>query len=146
MKIPCYDFESSPDGLRFEFDSISDRKKIRKVVEFTPLPQNPEIFNLGFGDMKTDGTIDDLIVSNNQDMEKVLATIILIIFEFFKTQTGKIILILGSTASRSRLYQIVIAKNITEMNDILLVKGIRNGEVEDFVSEVNYEGFFIKMK
>ncbi|MFN8429136.1 MAG: hypothetical protein U0V04_04090 [Spirosomataceae bacterium] len=146
MKIPCYDFESSPDGLRFEFDSISDRKKIRKVVEFTPLPQNPEIFNLGFGDMKNDGTIDDLIVSNNQDMEKVLATIIQIIFEFFKTRTGKIILILGSTASRSRLYQIVIAKNITEMNDILLVKGIRNGEVEDFVSEVNYEGFFIKMK
>ncbi|MCA0366333.1 MAG: hypothetical protein LCH67_20010 [Bacteroidetes bacterium] len=146
MKIPCYNFESSPDGLRFEFDSISDRKKIRKVVEFTPLPQNPEIFNLGFGDMKTDGTIDDLIVSNNQDMEKVLATIIQIIFEFFKTRTGKIILILRSTASRSRLYQIVIAKNITEMNDILLVKGIRNGEVEDFVSEVNYEGFFIKMK
>ncbi len=146
MKIPCYNFESSPDGLRFEFDSISDRKKIRKVVEFTPLPQNPEIFNLGFGDMKTDGTIDDFIVSNNQDMEKVLATIIQIIFEFFKTRTGKIILILGSTASRSRLYQIVIAKNITEMNDILLVKGIRNGEVEDFVSGVNYEGFLIKMK
>ena len=146
MKIPCYDFESSPDGLRFEFDSISDRKKIRKVVEFTPLPQNPEIFNLGFGDMKTEGTIDDLIVSNNQDMEKVLATIIQIIFEFFKTRTGKIILILGSTASRTRLYQIVIAKNITEMNDILLVKRIRNGEVEDFVSGVNYEGFLIKMK
>ena len=62
MKGNFYDFESSPDALRFEFNSISIQKQISKVVEYTPLPQNPYVYNLGFGDKKEDGTIDDLVV------------------------------------------------------------------------------------
>jgi hypothetical protein len=69
MTNQYYNFESSADYLRFEFDSFSSEKQIRKVVEYTALSQNPTIYNLGFGDMKADGTIDDLIVSNNKDME-----------------------------------------------------------------------------
>jgi hypothetical protein len=146
MNVPCYNFESSTDGLRFEFESTSSKKQIRKVVEFTPLPQNPTIYNLGFRDLKADGTIDDLIVSNNEDMEKVLATVIQTIFQFFELNSKDIILILGSTASRTRLYQIVIAKNIDKMNGTLQIRGIRNGEIEEFVKGMNYEGFLINLK
>lgn len=146
MNIPCYNFESSPDALRFEFESISSHKKIRKVVEYTLLPQNPNIYNLGFGDLKEDGTIDDLVVSDNKDMDKILATIIQTIFRFFELRPRNTILFLGSTESRTRLYQIVIAKNIDEMGGTLQIRGIRNGEIEEFVKGINYEGFLINLR
>lgn len=141
-----YNFERSPDSLRFEFDSLSSQKQIRKVIEYTPLPQNPNIYNLGFGDLKTDGTIDDLAVSNNNDMERILATVIQTIFVFFEARPKNTILFLGSTESRTRLYQIVIAKYINEIDDILQIRGIRNGELELFVKGVNYEAFLIDKK
>lgn len=146
MKIPSYNFESSPDALRFEFDSISSQKQIRKVVEYTPLPQNPNIYNLGFGDLKEDGNIDDLVVSDNKDMERVLATVIQTIFTFFESRPKNTILFLGSTESRTRLYQIAIARNIDEMGGMLQIRGIRNAEIEEFVKGINYEGFLINLK
>ena len=104
MKGNFYDFEGSPDALRFEFDSISPQKQISKVVEYTPLPQNLNVYNLGFGDKKEDDTIDDLVVSNNKDMELVLATIIQTMFKFFEARPDKTLIFLGSTESRTRLY------------------------------------------
>ena len=146
MNVTCYNFESSSDALRFEFESLSPQKQIRKVVEYTPLPQNSNVYNLGFGDLKEDGTIDDLVVSDNKDMEKVLTTVIQTIFRFFESRPQNTILFLGSTESRTRLYQIVIAKNIDTMGDLLQIRGIRNAEVEEFVKGVNYEGFLINLK
>lgn len=146
MKNTYYNFESSSDSLRFEFDSVGSQKQIRKVVEYTSIPQNPAIYNLDFGDLKADGTIDDLVVSNNKDMEMVLATVIQTIFVFFETKPQNTILFLGSTESRTRLYQIVIAKNIDDMKNELQIRGIRNEAVEDFVKNVNYDGFLINKK
>ena len=146
MNVTCYNFESSSDALRFEFESLSPQKQIRKVVEYTPLPQNSNVYNLGFGDLKEDGTIDDLVVSDNKDMEKVLTTVIQTIFRFFESRPQNTILFLGSTESRTRLYQIVIAKSIDTMGNLLQIRGIRNAEVEEFVKGVNYEGFLINLK
>jgi hypothetical protein len=96
--------------------------------------------------LKDDGTIDDLVVSDNKDMDKILATVIQTIFKFFESRPRNTILFLGSTESRTRLYQIVIAKNIDEMGDTLQIRGIRNGEIEEFVKGINYEGFLINLR
>ena len=146
MNRPFYDFETSEDTLRFEFDSVSPQKHIRKVVEYTPLPDNPRIYNLGFGDLREDGNIDDLIVSNNQDMEMILSTVVQTIFKFFELKPTNTIIFLGSTKSRTRLYQIVITKYLLEAADFLTVRGIRNGRAELFVENQNYEAFLINIK
>jgi hypothetical protein len=143
---PTYNFESSPDALRFEFDSISPQKHIRKIVEYTPLPQNPNIYNLGFGDLQDDGSIDDLIVSDNNDTEMVLSTIVRTIISFFEYRPEKTVLFLGSTESRTRLYQIIISKYIDEAKDTFQIRGIRNNEVESFVKGVSYDAFLINLK
>ena len=146
MKGNFYDFESSPDALRFEFDSISPQKQISKVVEYTPLPQNLNVYNLGFGDKKEDDTIDDLVVSNNKDMELVLATVIQTMFKFFEERPDKTLIFLGSTESRTRLYQMVIVKNIEEAEKVFQLRGITNGEIQNFVTGINYDAFLINLK
>jgi hypothetical protein len=146
MTSTFYNFESSPDALRFEFDSISPQKHIRKIVEYTPLPQNPNIYNLGFGDLQEDGSIDDLVVSDNNDTEMVLSTIVRTIFCFFEYRPEKTILFLGSTESRTRLYQIIISKYIDEAKDTFQIRGIRNNEVENFVKGLSYDAFLINLK
>ena len=146
MKGNFYDFESSPDALRFEFDSISPQKQISKVVEYTPLPQNLNVYNLGFGDKKEDDTIDDLVVSNNKDMEFVLATVIQTMFKFFEARPDKTLIFLGSTESRTRLYQMVIVKNIEEAEKVFQLRGITNGEIQNFVTGINYDAFLINLK
>lgn len=146
MTPTFYNFESSTDALRFEFDSVSPQKHIRKIVEYTPLPQNPNIYNLGFGDLQEDGSIDDLIVSDNNDTEMVLSTIVRTIFSFFEYRPEKTVLFLGSTESRTRLYQIIISKYIDEAKGTFQIRGIRNNQVENFVKGISYNAFLINLK
>lgn len=141
-----YSFEYSPNALRFEFESVSSKKRIRKVVEYTPIPENPKIFNLGFGDLMENGNIDDLVVSDNDDLELILSTIVKTIFKFFEFRPKNIIIFIGSTKSRTRLYQIAIAKHIEEAEKSLVIRGVRNGIIEKFVKGVNYDAFLINLK
>ena len=67
----------SSSRLDYEFDSEGPKGRIRKVVRYTL--QNAggiRYFNLGFGDLnKATDKIDDLAVTDNQDREKILATV-----------------------------------------------------------------------
>lgn len=60
--------------------------------------------NLGFGDLRPDGSIDDKINSNNGDIVQVMATIIEILKDFTKNHPNAIIHFEGSTKERTRLY------------------------------------------
>ncbi len=70
-----YQFESSPDLLTFEFDSVGPKGIVTKVVHYTEINVKG-FFNLGFGDKEPQsGYISDLTVTNNNDSQKVLATV-----------------------------------------------------------------------
>jgi hypothetical protein len=53
------------------------------VVEFAEIREN--VFNLAFGDLDETGDLNDLIVSNNGDMYKILATVTQIVITFFSS-------------------------------------------------------------
>ncbi|TAF97223.1 MAG: hypothetical protein EAZ32_16340 [Cytophagia bacterium] len=74
MQKPYYHFETSPDSLIYEFDSVSEHKTIHKVVIYEPLED--DMYHLGFGDLTAEGKVDYKIVSANQDMDKVLMTVV----------------------------------------------------------------------
>ena len=67
-------------STRYRFFSTG-KKPVEKIVEFTPLAIE-NIYNLGFGDLLPDGSIDDKANSNNGDIIKVLSTVIYIIKDF----------------------------------------------------------------
>jgi hypothetical protein len=69
MSQPSYPIRTTDNRLQFVFESISHDRVIQKQVEFTPFSINADIYNLAFGDLNEWGELDDLTVSDNQDME-----------------------------------------------------------------------------
>lgn len=139
----------SGDSLKFEFVSEGSKGKFTKTVQFTQT-QNPEIFNLGFGDRLENGEIDDLIRNNNQDRNKILATIAAIVYEFTSVYPEKKVFFMGSTPERTRLYRMALSLNFDELRNDFEIFGVNFTEnqstVEPFEKEKQYDGFIIKRK
>jgi hypothetical protein len=148
MRLTRYDYLSSENFLDYEFKSEGPNGKIRKVVRFSPVNANGvTYFNLGFGDLdETTGTINDLAVSNNQDREKVLATIAVIVLEFTLHFPDIMVYAKGSTPARTRLYQMGIMANWDEIERYMHVYGFAAGSWERFRKHTSYEAFIVIRK
>lgn len=83
MNLDRYTFRSNVSHLDFEFESSGPNGNITKVVRFSPQNANGiTYFNLGFGDIDENGKVNDRSKSNNNDRDKILATIASIVLEF----------------------------------------------------------------
>ena len=122
MNYPPYPFESLPDGLIYAFESRSNQRTIQKYVIFTPI--DSRCYNLALVDLEEDGRLSDTTVSNNDDLERVLSTVIQIILKFLNHNLDCEVSFAGSTPERTRLYRIVINKYINDFSDHLSVDGI----------------------
>ena len=101
------------------------------------------MYNLAFGDMQADGTIDDITVSNNSDMEMVLSTVAQTAILFLTKNPNMGIFFTGSTNARTRLYRMAIVRSFDVLNDDFIVLGVRNEVPEEFVTDVSYEAFLV---
>ena len=80
MNLPKYPLASSDKMMTFEFISEGPRGLIHKLVRFQPTNLKG-VYNLAFGDKDhTTGEIDDTVISNNEDSEKVLATVVATVY------------------------------------------------------------------
>ena len=83
MKLPKYQLKSGQELSSYEFTSEGPKGLITKRIQFT-LINRKGIYNLAFGDKDPiSGEINDLVISNNGDSEKVLATVIGALYAFF---------------------------------------------------------------
>jgi len=143
MNHQHYPFLSSTRDTIYVFVSPGKHGYIKKIVQFKAL--HDEIFNLGFGDL--DGNsfdFNDSIVTNNGDMETVLATVVTIIERFFDNRPNAQIFITGSTPARTRLYQIVIGTNYDHLIERYEIFGYGNSVWEVFRKNVSYESFLVQ--
>jgi hypothetical protein len=82
MHLEHYQYRTNEQSIDYVFESIGPKRKILKVARFTKIGEN--LYNFGFGDVDpTTGNISDIVVSNNSDGDKVLATVANIIVNFF---------------------------------------------------------------
>ncbi len=147
MGKPIYNIESSSDGLLYEFESVGESKIIKKVVIYFPVKYNNDLFELSFGDLQNDGTINFQMVSNNQDMALILNTVIDTLHLFFELYPSKSVVFTGSSESRNRLYRAVISKAIKNQNQKFDIFGITfDGILESFLPNKNYFAFQICLK
>lgn len=138
------------ESLCYRFTS-KGRKSVEKVVEFTPLSIR-NVFNIGFGDLKNDGTIDDKVVTNNGDIIRVLSTIIHIINDFISEHPNAKIAFAGSTPTRTKLYQRILNTYWSSFGKQYEITALE--ESTDGIQEVKfrpdysgkYLAFFIKRK
>ena len=85
MAITPYELQVGSEETSFEFISEGPKGKITKLVVFQliQVSQQFSVFNLAFGD-KEEGkeNLNDLIVTDNDDTEKVLATVVAAVILF----------------------------------------------------------------
>lgn len=146
MRLPKYPLVSGDKLQTFEFVSEGRKGLIHKLVQYKQTNLK-NIFNLAFGDKDhTTGDIDDTIISNNGDSEKVLATVVATIYAFTDKYPDAWIYATGSTKARTRLYRMGITKYLSEVTMDFEILGERNDDWETFRKNIEYEGFLIRRK
>ncbi|MFV0303856.1 MAG: DUF6934 family protein [Moheibacter sp.] len=146
MKLPKYPLASSDKMMTFEFISEGQKGLIHKLVRFQPTNLK-DVYNLAFGDkdLKT-GEIDDEVISNNGDSEKVLATVVATVYAFTDKYLDAWIYATGSTKSRTRLYRMGITKFFKDVKEDFEVQGELKDDWETFKKGIEYEGFLVCRK
>ena len=144
MRYDRYPVEASASLLEFEFYSEGPKGSVRKRVKIVPFGNGSGVYNLAFGDVAANGEIDDLSVTNNNDSQKVLATVAHTAYDFFEKHPDCFIYAAGSTKARTRLYRIGIANNLAEISIDFVAYGFHGGVWEVFERGKDYEAFLIK--
>lgn len=132
--------------MSFEFISEGKKGAIIKIVKYQPTNLKG-LYNLAFGDKNIEtGKIDDNIISNNGDSEKVLATVASTIYAFTDKYPDALIYATGSTKSRTRLYRIGISRFLEIIHNDFEILGELENDWENFKYNVEYSGFLIRRK
>ena len=132
MQFEKYDIIASASLMQFEFYSSGPKGKILKQVAFRPFPNMPNVYNIGFGDVDADGQINDLIITGNDDSQKVLATVAITVYKFFEKYPAFYVYATGSSKARSRLYRMGFTNNLDEILLTFIVFGFFNNKWERF--------------
>ncbi len=148
MQLERYEISKSLEVIHYTFFSVGPKGRIKKVVEFYREEDFAfPAYNLAFGDWNDAiQQIDDMAITNNDDTDMVLTTVAAVVFQFMKENPRRVVFAQGSTPSRTRLYQINIAKFFAEINSAFHVDGSINDIWEPFQKGRNYEAFLLRSK
>ena len=149
MRIEKYELVFDRSKTSFDFISEGPKGRILKTVRFTKIKAKGynNLYNLAFGDKNTDlETIDDLIVTDNQNRDKILATVAKTVDIFIKRRPKSLVFFKGSTPSRTRLYQMAINKYFDELTEIFSIEGFTPTGWTFFQKNKNYLAFLISHK
>ncbi len=144
MNQPFYPFTILDESHRFDFVSVG-RERILKTIVFYQT-DNPKFFTLTLANVLPDGELDISTKSNNGDMEKILATVLQTITIFLSNNPEVIVGFSGSSDTRTRLYQIAIAKEFGKAIERFNIWGLLENTLEPFRTGQIYTGFFISFK
>jgi hypothetical protein len=146
MELEKYLLQTDDEQTIFEFYSQGPRGNILKRVAYTPTTIS-NLWQLVMGDYNTEtDEIDFLNVTNNNDREKVLATVGSTLYSFFDKLPQVMVYARGSTNSRTRLYQIGINSMYEQIIQDFEVYGELDGEFERFSKNKNYNSFIVIKK
>jgi hypothetical protein len=149
MQYPHYSILAvSKSNTTYLFLSEGSKGLILKVVQFAPTDE-PNIVNLSLGDYDTDGIVRDDLISNNGDLKKVIATVVIILERFLEISPNKKVFFSGLTKSRNRLFRLMLSNYKKELNPTFIIQGlIQNGDeniIIPFEANHEYIGYLISI-
>ncbi|MFP5040987.1 DUF6934 family protein [Parasediminibacterium sp. JCM 36343] len=147
MKLDKYPVIVGEASMVFEFISEGINGRVSKLVIYSETHLH-NFYNLGFGDKhETTGEIDDEVVTNNGDSEKVLATVAATLYTFTDKFPNAMVFAAGSTKARTRLYRIGISNNIATISEDFEVFGLVGENTWlHFQKQMDFEAFLVKRK
>lgn len=110
MKTAFYDFNIGADARRYTFTSVGPRP-VNKVVLYSET-DFLNYYTLSLADVEPDGQLNYLSARNNGDLERILATVAQTLLAFLAHYPAAHVAFAGSTPSRTRLYQIVLTREL----------------------------------
>ena len=150
MNRPPYSYDLRY-ATRYTFVSKGQKGAILKVVQFSPTSAK-NILNLSFGNLQPDGSIDDTVNTNNNDIIKVMATVIDIVNDFTAENPDIKIVFTGSTQIRTSMYLRVLKMYQGEFSKAYIITAlVKDGSqfAEATFEPVNvdeYLAFFVRRK
>jgi hypothetical protein len=142
MRLPRYELKAEKSLMVFEFISEGTKGQIPKLIKYSETNLK-DMYNLAFGDKNPEtGEIDNKMVSNNGDSEKVLATV----YAFSDKYPDSWIFATGSTKARTRLYRMGITRYIDEIKNDFEIYALKENEWKMFYKEVEYDAFLVRRK
>ena len=145
MNLERYALTAIESKESYEFLSEGPQGTIKKVIRYQEV--EPGFYNLAFGDWDEENKqINDSIRSNNADRDKIPATVAGSVVLFMREHPGAILVALGQTSAKTRLYQMGISQHWEEINNLFDISGYRAKGWESFTAGQNYEALSLKMK
>jgi len=146
MILDRYELKAGHNLTTFEFLSEGTKGQIQKVIQFEPM-NIENLYNLAFGDKNLEtGIIDDKVISDNGDIEKVLATVVAAVYAFADKYPDVWVYATGSTASRTRLYRMGINKYFKIVSEDFDIMGEYQNEWEWYHFGRDYQAFAVRRK
>lgn len=149
MRLEQYQSKANKTQTVFTFISEGPKGKILKRIHYSKLKIKGfrNIYNLAFGDsIEGSNDIDDFTISDNQDRDKILATVVNSAYKFSERHPKAMIYISGSTDARIRLYRMVIAKYFDELSETFDIQGVTQNGIFSFEKNKKYDSFLITRK
>jgi len=147
VNLDRYPYFATNDFQDYSFFSEGPKGRIKKTVSYTRMSDAPVVYNLAFGDEDLHtGKVNDTVITNNNDRDIVLSTVAITIIAFCERYGNHFIYATGSTAVRTRLYQMSIAGLWDKIKVDFEVYGFRNNDWHEFEKNVNYEAFLVRRK
>ena len=146
MTLDRYELSAGNNLTTFEFLSEGSKGQIIKIIQFQEM-NIKNIYNLAFGDKNLNsGKINDKIVTDNGDSEKVLATVVSAIYAFADRYPDSWIYATGSSTSRTRLYRMGINKYYRIVIEDFEIMGEYRNEWEIYEFGKDYQAFAVHKK
>ena len=146
MILDRYEIKAGSNLTTFEFLSEGRKGEIIKVIQFQQMNLD-NLYNLAFGDKNiVTGVLDDKVVTDNGDSEKVLATVVSAIYAFADRYPNSWIYATGSTESRTRLYRMGINKYYEIVVQDFEIMGEYRNEWERYEFGKDYQAFAVHRK
>ena len=146
MKLDRYELKADDQLTTFDFLSEGPKGKIEKIIQFSLVNQS-NLYNLAFGDRNyLTGEIEDKVVTDNGDSEKILATVVAAVYAFCDKVPEAWIYATGSTAARTRLYRMGINKYYDIVKSDFEMFGQTQSEWEPFEKGKDYQASVVQRK
>jgi hypothetical protein len=137
---PFFEFKPS---THYFFESTGEKGSVYKIVTLSLMSNGN--WNLGFGDL-VKGEISDSVITNNNDVRKVIGTVAKIAINFLIQFPHCTIEIKPVDDKRKALYNTVFQRYFDDIDMLCKITGLIRGKKEPYLRTKTYDTFTIKLK
>ena len=139
----AYEYFSLKDDILYGFMSEGTKGTIIKIIIFTPTEDGK--WNLAFGDWQNKD-VDDKVMSNNQDVVRVIGTVAKVTYKFFENYPDAVLIIDPVDEKRKKLYNIVFQRHFETIKKDFKIVGILGEKSSNYSPKKRYDSFELSLK